>query len=65
MAGVKGGVAKEESFRSRLHWYPLDDDTEAEAAGAAAMQHFLYRPGHWQHAALVARALNRGAGRWG
>ena len=56
-AGLKGGVAKAESFPSRLQWCSLDDRTEVEAAGAAAMQHFLYRPGHWQHTALVSRAL--------
>ena len=55
--GLRGGVTKQGSFASRLAWYTLDDRIETEAAGAAAMQHFVYRPDHWQHHALVSRAL--------
>ncbi len=40
----------------RLEWHPLEEDTGAVAAGAAALWHFLKRPSHWAPSMLPAGA---------
>lgn len=48
-------IGVENLKRLELDWKTLEEDTEAVAAGAAAMRHFLKDPSHWQPAVLAPR----------
>jgi predicted NBD/HSP70 family sugar kinase/transcriptional regulator with XRE-family HTH domain len=55
--GVRGGLSKGSLMLDRLHWQTLEDQTEADAAGAAALHYFLEHPVHWRPSVVAPGTL--------